>query len=312
VGCHCLLHKSFTVILNSKYITEIIRKLDGDRVEIELADGNLVKIVDQKSNFSLNSINVSEFPYIDFNFDNNVIKLKGDILKQVISQTKFATSQKETRPILTGVNFKVDGNVLEAVATDTYRLAKKKIVIGDTAYFNVTIPAKNLDEIYKIIDGGEDIIINFFEKKVMFKVNDTIISTRVISGIYPDTTKLIPESFENKLNTLTSDFVSAIDRASLLSSDRNNIVKLSLNSDKVEISSRSQEIGSVVEKISSYEYEGNKLDISFSAQYIIDAIKAIGSNDVELSLNGEMKPFIVKNREDDSIIQLVLPVRTYQ
>ena len=84
------------------------------------------------------------------------------------------------------------------------------------------------------------------------------------------------------------------------------------NIDKVEISSRSQEIGSVVEKISNYEYEGNKLDISFSAQYIIDAIKAIGSNDVELSLNGEMKPFIVKNREDDSIIQLVLPVRTYQ
>jgi len=299
-------------VLNSKYITEIIRKLDGDRVEIELVDGNLIKIIDQKSNFSLNSINVSEYPYIDFNFDNNIIKLKGDVLKQIISQTKFATSQKETRPILTGVNFKVDGNILEAVATDTYRLAKKKIIISDTAYFNVTIPAKNLDEIYKIIDGGEDVTINFYEKKVLFKINDTIISTRVISGIYPDTTKLIPESFENKLNTLTSEFVSAIDRASLLSSDRNNIVKLSMNKDKVEISSRSQEIGSVVEKISNYEYNGNKLDISFSAQYIIDAIKAIGSNDVELSLNGEMKPFVVKNKEDDSVIQLVLPVRTYQ
>ncbi len=299
-------------VLNAKYITEIIRKLDGERVEIELVDGNLVKIIDQKSNFSLNSINVNEFPFIDFNFDSNVIKLKGDLLKQVIAQTKFATSQKETRPILTGVNFKVDGNVLEAVATDTYRLAKKKIVIGDTAYFNVTIPARNLDEISKIVEGGEEIIINFFDKKVMFKINDTIISTRVISGVYPDTSKLIPDSFENKLNTLTNEFLAAIDRASLLSSDRNNIVKLSLNNDKVEISSRSQEIGSVVEKISNYEYEGNKLDISFSAQYITEAIKAIGSNDVELCLNGEMKPFIVKNKEDDSVLQLVLPVRTYQ
>lgn len=299
-------------VLNAKYITEIIRKLDGERVEIEVVDGNLVKIIDAKSNFSLNSINVTDFPFIDFNFDNNIIKLKGDTLKQIIAQTKFATSQKETRPILTGVNFKVDGNVLEAVATDTYRLAKKKIVIGDTAYFNVTLPAKNLDEISKIIDGNEEIIINFFDKKVMFKVNDTIVSTRVISGMYPDTSKLIPETFEKKLTTLTSEFISAIDRASLLSSDRNNIVKLSMNSDKVEISSRSQEIGSVVEKISNYEYEGDKLDISFSAQYIIDAIKAIGSNDVELCLNSEMKPFIVKNKEDDSILQLVLPVRTYQ
>lgn len=299
-------------VLNAKYITEIVRKLDGERVEIELVDGNLVKIIDAKSNFSLNSISVNEFPFIDFSFDNNVIKLKGDILKQVIAQTKFATSQKETRPILTGVNFKIDGNVLEAVATDTYRLAKKKVVIGDTAYFNVTIPARNLDEISKIVDGGDDVIINFFDKKVMFKVNETIVSTRVISGIYPDTSKLIPVSFENRLVTLTSEFISAIDRASLLSSDRNNIVKLSMNTDRVEISSRSQEIGSVVEKISNYEYTGEKLDISFSAQYIIDAIKAIGSNDVELCLNGEMKPFIVKNKEDDSVLQLVLPVRTYQ
>lgn len=299
-------------VLNAKYITEIVRKLDGERVEIELVDGNLVKIIDAKSNFSLNSISVNEFPFIDFSFDNNVIKLKGDVLKQIIAQTKFATSQKETRPILTGVNFKIDGNVLEAVATDTYRLAKKKVVIGDTAYFNVTIPARNLDEISKIIDGGDDVVVNFFDKKVMFKVNETIVSTRVISGIYPDTSKLIPGSFENRLVTLTSEFISAIDRASLLSSDRNNIVKLSMNTEKVEISSRSQEIGSVVEKIANYEYSGEKLDISFSAQYIIDAIKAIGSNDVELCLNGEMKPFIVKNKEDDSVLQLVLPVRTYQ
>lgn len=299
-------------VLNAKYITEIIRKLDGDRVEIELVDGNLVKIVDQKSNFSLNSINVNEYPFIDFSFDNNTIKLKGDILKQVISQTKFATSQKETRPILTGVNFKVDGNVLEAVATDTYRLARKKIVIGDTTYVNVTIPAKNLDEVYKIVDGNEDVIINFFDKKVMFKVNNTIISTRVISGVYPDAAKLIPVSFENKLSTLTGDILSAIDRASLLSSDRNNIVKLSLNSDKVELSSRSQEIGSVVEKISNFNYEGSKLNISFCAQYITEAIKAIGSVDVEICLNGEMNPFVIKNKEDESVIQLVLPVRSYQ
>ena len=85
-----------------------------------------------------------------------------------------------------------------------------------------------------------------------------------------------------------------------------------MNLDKIELSSRSQEIGSVVEKISNYDYKGNKLDISFSAQYIQDAIKAIGSNEVELSFTSEMKPFIIKNKEDNSVVQLVLPVRTYQ
>jgi DNA polymerase-3 subunit beta len=299
-------------VLNAKYITEIVKKIDSDRIELELIDSTLVKITDQKSNFSLNSINVADFPFIDFNFDKNVIVMKGDLLKQVISQTIFATSIKETRPILTGVNFKIDGNVLEAVATDTYRLAKKKVVLGDSAYVNVTIPNKSLSEVSKIISGNEEVTINFFDKKVLFKVGNTIVSTRVINGVYPDTTRLIPENFDYKLTTLTTDIVSAVDRASLLSTDGNNIVKLSMNLDKIELSSRSQEIGSVVEKISNYDYKGNKLDISFSAQYIQDAIKAIGSNEVELSFTSEMKPFIIKNKEDNTVVQLVLPVRTYQ
>ena len=299
-------------VLNARYVTEIVKKIDSDRIEIELIDSTLVKITDQKSNFSLNSINVSDFPFIDFNFDNNVVVMKGDLLKQVIAQTIFATSIKETRPILTGINFKIDGNVLEAVATDTYRLAKKKVTLGDSAYVNVTIPNKSLSEVSKIISGDEEITIDFFEKKVLFKVGNTIISTRVINGVYPDTSRLIPENFDYRLTTLTNDLVSAVDRASLLSTDGNNIVKLSMNTDKIELSSRSQEIGSVVEKIANYDYQGSKLDISFSAQYIEEAIKAIGSNEVELSFTSEMKPFIIKNKEDNSVIQLVLPVRTYQ
>ena len=299
-------------VLNARYVTEIVKKIDSDRIEIELIDSTLVKITDQKSNFSLNSINVADFPFIDFNFDNNVIVMKGDLLKQVIAQTIFATSIKETRPILTGINFKIDGNTLEAVATDTYRLAKKKVILGDSAYVNVTIPNKSLSEVSKIIVGNEEVTIDFFEKKVLFKVGNTIISTRVINGVYPDTSRLIPENFDYKLTTLTNDLVSAVDRASLLSTDGNNIVKLSMNNERIELSSRSQEIGSVVEKISNYEYQGTKLDISFSAQYIEEAIKAIGSSEVELSFTSEMKPFIIKNKEDNSVVQLVLPVRTYQ
>jgi len=299
-------------VLNARYVTEIVKKIDSDRIEIELIDSTLIKITDQKSNFSLNSINVADFPFIDFNFDNNVILMKGDLLKQVIAQTIFATSIKETRPILTGINFKIDGNVLEAVATDTYRLAKKRVTLGDSAYVNVTIPNKSLNEVSKIISGNEEVTIDFFEKKVLFKVGNTIISTRVINGVYPDTSRLIPENFDYKLTTMTNDLVSAVDRASLLSTDGNNIVKLSMNNERIELSSRSQEIGSVVEKISNYEYLGSKLDISFSAQYIEEAIKAIGSNEVELSFTSEMKPFIIKNKEDNTVVQLVLPVRTYQ
>lgn len=299
-------------VLQSKFITEIVRKIESDRIEFELVDGNLIKINDVKTNVSLNGINVDEYPFLDFSMNNNSITLKAEILKNVIQQTIFATSIKETRPILTGINFKVDGNLLEAVSTDTYRLAKKKIVIGESAYFNVTIPAKSLSEISKIIENNDEVTINFFDKKVVFKFKQTIVVARVISGTYPDTDRLIPAEFAYKLETIASDFVSSIERASLLTSDRNNIVKLQMSADKIEISSRSQEIGSVVEKISNFEYEGQKLDISFSAGYVLDAIKSIESDDIVILFNGEMKPFIIKSKNDETIIQLVLPVRTYQ
>ena len=298
--------------IQAKYIIEIVRKMENDRIEFEVVDGNFIKINDEKTNINLNGINAEEYPFIDFSLNNNIINLKGDHLKNIIQQTIFAASNKETRPILTGLNFKVDGNTLDVVATDTYRLAKKKIVISDSAYFNVTIPARSLLEIAKIIDSNDDVVINFFDKKVVFKFKESIISTRVINGAYPDTERLVPTDFDNVLETVASDFVSSIDRASLLSSDKNNIVKLQMDTNKIEISSRSQELGSVVEKIKTFSYKGNKMDISFSAGYVIDAIKSIGQEDIMLCFNGEMKPFVIKSKKDGTIIQLVLPVRTYQ
>ena len=300
-----------SIVLPSRFILDMIRKLEGDKVDIELVDGLLVKISDAKCSYSLKGIDAHDYPPIDLKTTGSLITLKQSVLKDVISQTVFATSQKENRPMLTGVNFKIDGNVLECVATDTYRLAKKTITLPEASYFNITIPSRSLIEIGKILEDNKDIEIYINEKRVLFYLERTSISSRVISGIYPDTSKLIPTNFNYKLDVSSSDILSAIDRTSLLSSDKNNIIKLSMGKERVEVSSKTQEIGSAVERINNFNFEGNRLDISFSAQYVQEAIRAIGSEDVQLFFISDMKPFIIKNREDDSITQLVLPVRTY-
>ncbi len=299
------------IVLSSRYITEIVRKIDSERIELEILDGNLVKISDQHTNFNINGIKAKDYPQIDLNPNGTLISLNAQTLKTTLNQTIFATSISETRPMLTGVNFKMDGNILECVATDTFRLAKKVIKTNESGLFNVTIPAKSLSEISKIIDNDEIVNIYFSEKKVLFKLAKTTISTRIISGVYPDTSKLIPSNQDYRLEVITSNILAAVDRASLLSTDRNNIVKLNMSQEKVEISSNSQEIGSVNERLNTFHYEGDKMSISFSAQYVQDAIKAIGSEDIQLLFVGEMKPFVIKNKEDDSITQLVVPVRTY-
>lgn len=299
------------VVLAAKYITEIVRKLEGDKISFELIDNSLVKINDSHSVFTLNCLKSEDYPAVDANVEGSVVKLKTEELRSMIEQTFFATSDKETRPILTGVNFRCEGDVLECVATDSYRLAKKTVKLSGKYNFNVTIPKKTMNEILKTIETETEVEIVVSERKVLFRFPFTQISTRVISGSYPDTSRLIPTTFENELTTLSQGFRAAADRASLITTDRNNIVKLSLSKEKVEIIAKNSEIGSVVESIENFNYQGNRLDISFSAKYLVDSIRAIGTEEVTLFLNGDMKPFIVRSKDDDSIIQLILPVRTY-
>ena len=143
-----------------------------------------------------------------------------------------------------------------------------------------------------------NITLSISSKKIIFNLKNTKISTRLISGVYPDTSKIIPTSFLYSLDSSSQSIVNAIDRASLLSPEKSNFVKMSLSEDSFVISSKSLEIGSVVERIKNFIYHGDRLDISFTARYVIDAIRAIGSEEVTILLNGDMKTFIIKNKND--------------
>ena len=122
---------------------------------------------------------------------------------------------------------------------------------------------------------------------------------------------MYPENFDYSMSVDSVSLLNSIDRASLLSNEQTNIIKLSMNEDEVILSSYSQEIGSVEENLSKAFYKGEPLNISFSARYLNDAIKSINGEKVQVLFTGEMKPFIIKDFDKEDIIQLVLPVRTY-
>ena len=299
------------VVLDAKFILEIVRKIESEIITFETIEENVINIFDNYSNFSLNCMIAQDYPNIDLSKGISEITLSSKELSSIINKTSFAASDKETRPILTGINLKAHDNILETVATDSYRLAKSITSIENNANFEVTLPAKVLNEVNKIIEDEDNVTINISDSKVIFTFKDTIISTRVISGAYPNTNKLIPSSFEFELETMATSLINAIDRASLLSSDRNNVVKLSMKADGVSVSSRSQEVGSAKETISSFKFKGQYLEISFTSKYVIDAIRSLGSDEIVLYFNGDMKPFVIKAKNKESCIQLVLPVRTY-
>ena len=310
-GVNLVVKETGSIVIESRYILEIVRKIDIDDIDIQIIDGCLTRISGGSSKFEINGIKSSEYPVIDLVKPNQQLKISSDILLKIINQTSFATSDKETRPVLTGVNFKTNENKLECTATDSYRLARKIIELETENNFNITIPSKSLNEVSKIIEKDTEILVCISDRKAQFWIEDVLVQTRLIEGVYPETSRLIPQSFDYELTMDSRDILNAVDRASFIKNEGISIIKLAMNSDEVVISSKSQEVGSSTENVSIISYEGAPLDISFSGRYVFEAIRVLSATTIKIKFSGEMKPFIICNEKDDSVIQLVLPVRTY-
>ena len=303
------------IVVSGRFIYEIIRKLPNEIINIEEVVDSKLSITTTSSSFQLNCNNVNDFPDLDLEDNKTPIILDQKLFKTIINQTIFATSNQESRPILTGINFHIEKDNLLCIATDSYRLAKKKITIKNPMeeVVDIVIPTKNISELLKLLNSDdEDIELHIFSNKIIFKFNDIVMMSRLINGTYPDTSKLIPNTFDMELKANLSNFYDAIDRASLLTNEADkNTIRLESNGNEITVSSNIPEIGNVEDKVIVENIKNRDIKIAFSSKYMMDALKAFGSSEVELLFNGEIKPIILKNPESDDLVQLILPIRTY-
>lgn len=303
-----------SIVVSGRYIYEIIRKMPNDIINIEEIMDSKLYIYTNNSSFNLNCNNVNDFPNLNLDLSKNPILLDKKIFKSAIFQTSFASSTQESRPILTGINFKIENDTLECVATDSYRLSKKiiKLDVSVDNSINIVIPTKNLNELLKLIsDDEEKLKVHIFTNKVIFEFNNIIMMTTLINGSYPDTSKLIPEEFLLEVNVNVNEFYNALDRASLLTNlDEKNTVNLDINDNKLKISSNIPEIGNVEENLSITKNNNENMKISFSSRFMMEALKAFDSDNVTICFNGEIKPIIIKSSDNQDLTELILPIRT--
>jgi DNA polymerase-3 subunit beta len=303
------------MVIAGKFLYEIVRKLDNDIITFEEIIDNQLLITTSNSSFKLNCNEVSDFPNIDLEFTQNPIIISNKVFKNTINQTIFAVSNQESRPVLTGINFKIEDKDFESTATDSYRLSRKKFKIEKQIdeKIDLVIPSKNLLEIVKMVkDDNNHLELHTFPNKVIFKIDNIIVMSRLINGNYPDTDKLIPETFDLKIKVNLNQLYNAIDRASLLTSeDEKNIIQFETKDNQAIITSNIPEIGNVEEKISIEKQDQKEIKISFSSKFMLEAIKTFESEDVLLCFNGEIKPIIITNVEHNDLIQLILPIRTF-
>ena len=203
---------------------------------------------------------------------------------------------------------------MECIATDSYRLAKK-IVELDSAVenlINIVIPGKNIGELAKILnDNDENVEIHIFSNKILFKFDNILFQSRLLNGTFPDTSRLIPDTFELEIKTDLDELYSVIDRAALLTSEKEkNVIKFETNENEAIVSSNTPEIGRVEERLAITKNNDKEIKIAFSSKFMMEALKTINSKDIRILLNSDIKPIILKTDEDENLIQLLLPIKT--
>jgi DNA polymerase-3 subunit beta len=305
-----------SVVLPAKFFTEIIKKLPSRDVTIEVKENFLTWIRSGSAEIQIVGLDPEEYPLLPQLEENEVLNVSSDLLKAMIRQTTFAVSTSETSPILTGVLWNFSQDRLKLIACDRLRMASRESHIDSNNslnFQNIVIAGKSLNELNKLLpDQNMMVDIVVANNQVLFKMDTILFYTRMLDGTYPDTSKLIPQSFQTELTIDTRKLADAIDRAYLLSrEEKTNIVKMTLKDENtVEISSSSSELGKVKEEIDAHTLSGELLSISFNSKYMLDALKVIDSDYIQICFRGAMQPIIMKPEDHSNMLHLIMPYRT--
>ncbi|QTC42972.1 DNA polymerase III subunit beta [Bacillus sp. V3] len=303
-----------SVVVTAKYISEIVKKLPGE-IHVKADGKQLITLQSGEIITSLKGFPSEEYPNMPVIDESSPIRIPGTELLEMIKQTAFAVAKNESRPVLTGVNLFLKENHLTCAATNSHRLALREIKIDSNIRGSFIIPSTSLNELVKLIPGETEIIHIFLsDSYIVFKTADSSLFSRLIEGNYPNVSALIPKDSKTVITLDTKQFLKGIDRACLFASEwKNNNVHLEIiNGTRLKISSTSSEIGRIEETQPFKNIEGgSELSISLDANFMIDSLKAIKEEEINISFGGSMKPILIEPVGNPSCLHLISPVRSY-
>ncbi len=301
------------IVLPGKLLLDVIRLIPDGEVEITEIQGRQnavsIKSGDSKKT-SMQGFGADEFPELPPIIKKGSFELPQKTLASMISQTIFAVSSDEARPVLTGGLMEVESGVMSMVGLDGYRLAIRKEPVLYDADMTAIVPAQALAAIERTLSDEGDVTVTFSPAAALFDMNHTRITTVLLSGEYMKYKKIIPAE---KLTTVRVDknaLLAATNRASLMARDsKNNLVRFSISPDILTVTSNS-EMGDVEEKV-AITLTGGELEIAFNAKYLMDVLKVLSEDEIVLELSTNVSPCVIKPLSGDAWLYLVLPVRIF-
>lgn len=297
-------------VIPGRLFSEIVRNLPEAAVKVEVERDTAVVSCGNAS-FTLKTLSPDDFPkFPEVQVDRRVT-LPSDTVSAVVRQVARAVSRDETRAILTGILLTVEGPTMKMVATDSYRLAVREIVLEEPSSetVEVVIPGKALEEVVKLVQGIDTVVLGVSENQIVFEMGDTTFITRRIEGTYPNYKALIPKECETTVRVATEDMAAAVKRVSLLA-QHNASIRLAIQVDDqtLSLSAATQDVGDASEDLMA-KTTGQDVEIAFNHAFLNDGLSALPAEEMVLEITSPLKPGVLKPADDDGFLYLLMPVR---
>ena len=293
---------------------DIVRKIpSGSQINFENTGESKLQLESSKSLFNLNSINASEFPITDENFNENEFTINSKDLLKLLNKCKFSISNDETRHYLSGIFFHQtqtdDKNFLTAAATDSHRMSISKIRLKNKIEFEpIILPKKTIFQLCSLLEDYDgEVKVSNIKSKIKFELNNSILISKLIDGKFPNYIQVIPRENQKKLEIDLKSFLNSVDRVASVSLDKKDGVKFNLTKDNLDLSVNNTNSGDGKESL-SVKFETD-LDISFNSRYLLDIASQLNGDNIEIYLKDTGSPALIKDPADFDSIYVVMPMK---
>jgi len=304
-----------------KKLFGITRELNGSEIDLEVDDKNICSIRCGSSFYKINGLGADEFPPLPKFKDDKKVSLPQKTVKTMMRKTSFAVSSDESRYVLNGIYISLKDHKMTMVATDGRRLAlvDEEVDISEKSNGEFIVPAKAVGELNRLMQDKGDVEIKFGENQASFEMKDekgfsVLLITKLIEGNYPNYRQVIPSETKERIPLVREEFLQALRRAEIMTSEKANSVKLTFGKNNLTITANSPEVGEARESL-AVNYKGKEIAIAFNPRYLIDALAALAKEKEEeekddqvfFELIDELSPGVLKI--NGPFLYVVMPMR---
>ena len=297
-----------------KELYDLVGRMPEGDLKIELDDNQsrlVISSTSPKVKYEINTLPAIEYPLLPILTDGAKLSFNGDIMRTLIKRTKFAVATDESRQVLTGCLFNYDGQEVILVATDTHRLAVCRSEVGTEKLnedISIIIPSRSLNQLERLINVSDNIEMLINDKHIQFITGRTTLISRLIEGSFPSFDRVIPKDTDKDLVVNREDLYDAVHRASIVAKSEANKTIFKTSDSTLIISAESGDVGSAHEEV-PISMTGEAVEIAFNSQYVLDALNALDSETIQLSLKGSLNPGLITIPNETSFQYVVMPMQ---